>query len=317
LLLIDQAWIFLARRGASGDAVPSFGKGVRMTIAALVVGFLLVLGAGLVLVIGEVRALHRFFGGVSFTKSVQVTTPGQDRGYYYRFKASLAYKGEPLDFDIVVGCNVRITTYKDNDRTVEVGIAPMVYGLKMKDGRGVVISPPEACRGETTENGRAPAALLPLIVTYENADQPWFGIAYVSEDAYDSPISELKFSGATISKATREEWQEWRRTEAPKNFVTYQLLGINEKNMWDAPHWKPGYRVMASGCIGASWVKLPEPVRDLARRFGPADKPLYWFSGWPMRRALWDAVVGPKAPAIFEGNRFLDYRGDLASLTAS
>lgn len=280
------------------------------TLPSLVLAFMVVfLGLGLMLAFSQPWLL---FGLPSFTKSVKVTAPGEDRGYYYRFKANFAYKGEPLEFDIVVGCNVRITTYKDNDRTVEVGIAPMAYGLKTKDGRGVVVRPPEACRGETTDNGKVPARLLPLVVTYENADQPWFGLAYVTEDAYASPISELKFFGATISRATREEWQEWRRTQAPKNFVTYELLGINEKNMWDFPRWKPGYRVMASGCVCASWVKLPESVRDLARRFWPDDKPLYWFPGWPMRNALWDALVVPQQPAIFDGNRFLDYRYEYA-----
>jgi hypothetical protein len=144
----------------------------------------------------------------TLTKSVQV-----DRGTYYRLKVNLAYKGAPLTFDIVVGCNVRVTTYRDNDRTVEVGVAPMAYGLKMQDGRGIVVRPPEACGGETTANGKVPSTLLPLIVTYEKADEPWFGLAYASDDAYDSPLSELKFFGATIEAATREEWQEWRRTE--------------------------------------------------------------------------------------------------------
>jgi hypothetical protein len=260
---------------------------------------------------------RRLVGGSSFTKSVETTTAGADRGYYYRFKASFTYRGEPLDFDIVVGCNVRVTTYQDNDRTVEVGIAPMAFGLKMKDGHGVVIRPPQACEGQTTENGKVPQNLLPLVVTYENAEAPWSGIAYASEDAYDSPLAELKFLGATISKATREEWQDWRRTEAPRNFITYALLGINPDNMWDAPHWKPGYRVMASGCLGASWVKLPEGVRDLVRRFWPADKPGYWFPSWEMRKALWNVAVDPKDPLLFEGNRLLDYLQELASANGS
>jgi hypothetical protein len=210
-----------------------------------------------------------------------------------------------------------VTTYKDNDQTVDVGIAPMVFGLKMKDGHGVVIRPPQACDGETTENGKVPQDLLPLVVTYENADQPWSGIAYASEDAYDSPLSELKFFGATISKAMREEWQDWRRTEAPKNFITYTLLGINPDNMWDFPHWKPGYRVMASGCLGASWVKLPESARDLARRFWPTDKSVYWFPSWEMRKALWSVAVDPKNALLFEGNRFLDYLQELDSASGA
>lgn len=280
------------------------------TLPSLIFAIVVVLlGSGLLL-IGQPQLL---FGLLSFTKSVKVSAPGQDRSYYYRFKANFAYKGEPLDFDIVVGCNVRITTYKDNDRTVEVGVAPMAFGVKMKDGHGVVIRPPQACKGETTENGTVPRDLLPLVVTYENAEAPWSGIAYASEDAYESPLSELKFFGAAISKATFEEWQEWRRTEAPKNFITYELLGINPNNMWDSPHWKPGYRVMASGCLGASWIKLPDSVRDLARRFWPADRPFYWFPGWEMRRALWSIAVDSKDPALFEGNRFSDYSQDLGT----
>jgi hypothetical protein len=244
---------------------------------------------------------------LGFTKSVAVNSAGQDRASYYRFKASLAYKGEPLDFDIVVGCNVRVTTYKDNDRTVEVGVAPMVFGLKMKDGRGVVVRPPEACQGETTENGKVPAALLPLVVTYENAEQPWFGLAYASEDAYASPISELKFFGATISRATREEWQEWRRTGAPKNFVTYELLGINEKNRFDKPRWKPGFRAMSSTCAGFSWVKLPESVREAIRPYWPASKPRYWYPSEEARRVFYNAGDFHGGRVLFEGYPLREY----------
>jgi hypothetical protein len=118
----------------------------------------------------------------------------------------------------VVGCRVKITTYKDNDRTVEVSVVPTVFGLKTKDEHGVAVHTPQACNGETTENGRVPKALLPLVVTYQSTNEPWFGIAYASEDAYDSPRSELKFLGATISKATREEWRAWRETEAEEEF---------------------------------------------------------------------------------------------------
>jgi hypothetical protein len=241
------------------------------------------------------------------TKSADNKTAGQDRGYYYRFKASYAYKGEPLDFDIVVGCNVSITAYKDNSRSVEVGIAPMVYGLKMKDGRGVVIKPPEACRGQTTENGKAPAALLPLVVTYENADQPWFGLAYASEDAYDSPVSELKFFGATISNATFEEWQEWRKIDAPKNFITYELLGINETNRFDGPRWKSGYRAMSSLCAGFAWVKLPEPVRDAMRPYWPASKPRFWYPSEEARKTFRSAGDYRGKTVPFEGSPLSDY----------
>ncbi len=129
----------------------------------------------------------------------------------------------------------------------------------------------------------------------------------MSEDAYDSPRSELKFLGAAIGKATREAWEAWRQTEAPKNFVTYTLLGINATNMWDFPNWKPGYRVMATDCLGVSWVKLPDQVRDIVRPFWPSDKPMYWYPNWRLRDALWDALGLPKTPRVFDGHRWFDY----------
>jgi phosphodiesterase/alkaline phosphatase D-like protein len=55
---------------------------VAALIGAIV---LLVLGTGAVVVLAELREL----GSLGFTKSVKVTSPDQDRGYYYRFRANL------------------------------------------------------------------------------------------------------------------------------------------------------------------------------------------------------------------------------------
>jgi len=273
-------------------------------IAGIIFGAL-----GVLLAVWSSERGQLLLGRWSFTKSVATQSAGDARATYYRLKVNLAYKGEPLDFDIVVGCNVRITTYKDNDHTVEVGVAPMAFGLKMKDGRGVVVRPPQACQGETTENGKVPTALLPLVVTYENADQPWFGLAYATEDAYASPISELKFLGATIGVATFDEWQQWRRTEAPKNFVTYELLGMNARDIWKPPAWKPGYRVMASDCLGYSRLKLPQPLRDAIRPHWPADKPAYWYPDKATNQALGNVLGSDyQNPFLIEGSRFRDYK---------
>src|SRR4051812_49813300 len=65
----------------------------------------------------------------SFTKSVEV-----DRGTYFRLKVKLTYRGEPQDFDIVVGCNVRQTNYRDSSRSLEIGLLPSVFGRRMRDG---------------------------------------------------------------------------------------------------------------------------------------------------------------------------------------
>jgi len=45
----------------------------------------------------------------------QVHTYTKDQGYFYRFRASFEVKatGEPLDFDYVVACNIRVTRGRD------------------------------------------------------------------------------------------------------------------------------------------------------------------------------------------------------------
>src|SRR5262245_1146013 len=99
------------------------------------------------------------FGRWTFTKSVT-----NDRSRFYRVIVNLAYKGEPQAFDIVVGCNVKLTTYRDNSRTSEIGLIPQVFGRRMKDGKAVVIAPPRACNGETTANGGVQPDLRPIII---------------------------------------------------------------------------------------------------------------------------------------------------------
>ncbi|WP_420966773.1 hypothetical protein [Bradyrhizobium sp. B120] len=54
VLLIDQAWIFIARRRGNHEAVPPMGK--RMMLIATVVGGFVLLCTGIVMVIEEVRA---------------------------------------------------------------------------------------------------------------------------------------------------------------------------------------------------------------------------------------------------------------------
>jgi hypothetical protein len=90
---------------------------------------------------------------------------------------------------------------------------PTVFGRRMSDGKGLVIRPPTACRGETNANGEVQPDLLPIIVVLDEADILDFGIVYLSEDAYESPLSAPKFSGATIEKATRAEFDKFRRTQ--------------------------------------------------------------------------------------------------------
>jgi hypothetical protein len=169
----------------------------------------LAVGAGLALAQSMFAPIvPRVLAQSGFTKSIEI-----DRSSYYRLKVNLTYRGEPQDFDIVVGCNVRQINYRDNSRTLEVGLIPSVFGRRMSDGKGLVVRPPRACRGETTENGQVPADLLPVVVVYDDADTLAFGTAYLSEDAYESEQSVLTFGGATIETANELHFQTFRRTQ--------------------------------------------------------------------------------------------------------
>ena len=58
-------------------------------------------------------------GAAAFTSVQAQTTKSitNDDCTYYRLKVKLTYKGEPQDFDIVVGCNVRQVNYKEGGST--------------------------------------------------------------------------------------------------------------------------------------------------------------------------------------------------------
>lgn len=226
----------------------------------------------------------------SFIKSVQ-----EDHGTYYRLTVKLAYKGEPQDFDIVVGCNVRQINYMDNSSTYEVGLVPTVFGRRMSDGRGLVVRPPDACSGETTANGRVQPDLLPIVVVYDDADTLDFGTAYLSEDAYGGPLSMLKFGGARIEKATRAEFDAFRSAQV--NLVKRESYHSNIEP--DARLRQLGLlrltRPFGSFCQGYMRFRIPEELRPMVQRRWPEKKPDYWRADtYDLERPIVEAIGNQK-----------------------
>lgn len=225
------------------------------------------------------------------TTHAQHVASKQDRTTYYRLKVKLAYKGEPQDFDIVVGCNVREIFYKEGGSTYEAGLIPTVFGRRMSDGNGLVARPPNACRGETTANGRVQPDLLPLVVVYDNADALDFGIAYLSEDAYESPLSVLKFGGATIEKATRAEFDKFRRTQA--NLVTRELYHSTTGAYRELKLTKVDGR-FAYACVAYGRFRIPEAARAIVRSHWPETQPRYWQPDTYEVQSKLEAAVMPR-----------------------
>jgi len=233
------------------------------------------------------ETVQALLGRWSFVKSVT-----NDNSTYYRLKVKLAYKGEPQDFDIVVGCNVHQIIYKDNSRTYEAGLIPTVFGRRMSDGKALVVRPPKACRGETTANGRVQPDLLPLIIVYDNADALEFGIAYLSEDAYTSPLSVLKFGGATIEEATRSDFDHFRKTQA--NAVRRELYhsALDSDQLLRQLQLKRGPRTWAHVCEGYERYLLGDGGRSLLREHWPEGQPKYWQASYAVEDALgkWSSI---------------------------
>lgn len=158
-------------------------------------------------------------GNLSMTKAVD----NRPQGYFYRFKASFSHKGEPLEFDYVVACDIRITSYRGGGTSNDSTFAPKVMMMPTGDGAAVMVRTIRACNGETTENGRAPEDLFPMAIWFDDVNDMTFGWGYASEDAYESDFSQLEFHGATIDVSNRVEWEAWRESAA-KDFKTIGMI---------------------------------------------------------------------------------------------
>jgi hypothetical protein len=245
--------------------------------------FVLVVAAGYLVLSTDVGRMLLF--GWSFTKGVG------HQGTIYRLTVDFEYLGTPQRFDIVQGCSVRITRYRDNSSSYEPGLSPPIYGRKMHDGQVVAVRSPLACEGQTTSNGRVPEGVLPLMLVYPNAEKPEFAIAYLTDEAYENPLSELKFKGARIEAATVEDYLAFRaRGENALARPAPGAKSIAEKAMtWDEAA-RAGFNV-AGACLAYLRIRLPEELRDKVRAHWPEHRPRYWtgervFSGEGNNRSV-------------------------------
>jgi hypothetical protein len=240
-------------------------------------------------------ALHSGLGQALLGHPSFVKYVANDHSTYYRLKVQLAYKGEEQDFDIVVGCNVRLPGYTYNGETFEIDLIPTVFGRRMSDGKGLVVRPPRACDGETTANGKIRRDVLPIVIVYDDVETLDFGTAYMSEDAYASPLSSLAFGGAIIETATRADFDEFRRSQinivkrasyhsAISGDVVLQRMGLTRV----ARPW-------AHLCESYRRFRIPEDVRSLIRQHWGEDHPRFWRAdNWQIERDLAEAITRDK-----------------------
>ncbi|MGV3551672.1 hypothetical protein [Rhizobium sp.] len=199
-----------------------------------------------------------------------------DRSIYFRLKVEFTYRSEPKTFDIIVACSVLNVRYKDGSGTYEPGMTPTVYGQRMSDGKAVVVRPPDACRGSTTENGKVPLNFLPVMIVYDDADTMGFGTAYMSDEAYDSPYSLMTFGKATIEKATREAFIDFRENGPPNAVTRSQYHSVQWDGTLKRLGLKRSHPAFGWHCYAYSRWKLSAEQQAIVRKYWPAERPKYW-----------------------------------------
>ncbi|MDQ7249848.1 hypothetical protein [Dongia sedimenti] len=245
----------------------------------------------------------------------------EDHAVFYRLRAKYLHGSEPVDFDIVVGCGVHVTVYQDNDSSYDAVRDPLIFAKATADGGAVMQIVPMACRGETTANGEVPADLLPGAVWFDDKSDLSFGIGYVTEDAFLNPRAKLKFLGASISAASRSDWDAFQPIAATNlmtsRFYTYGFPPAPsdeiKKNLWNAGELKKWSQEI--GCYGVRRIKLTEPAqRAVVRKFWPSDKPRYW-SPWTtnaeleaIEREIGQAAVGERKTIMSNGAPLREYK---------
>lgn len=241
-------------------------------------------------------------------------TKSTERGsYFFRLKAKYTHEGQPIDFDIVVACSIRVDRYRGGDSGFLASRYPRFFVKRTHDNHAVMQIVPIACRGESTEDGRVPEDFLPGVIWFDKPGDYRFGIAYVSEDAFENPKSQLKFHGASIERATRADWEEFRKRAADnegmrRRYYDRTFYTTEEAKRIAEAGGKEVEAAFARGCRGVARYRLSEAARAVVRRYWAASRPTYWAMNsrdegpWPELIRLQRST-----PIFSNGLRFIEH----------
>lgn len=249
----------------------------------------------------------------AFDAAAQLTkSQGVIADDFYRFTSKYIVDGqEPLNFDIVVTCATAVTRYGDRSSSVLSRYMPNLVARRTQAGYAVMVAVPMVCaqQADDFERTNRPERLLPLAIWFDRWDYLDLGLGYWSEDAYENPKARLKFLGASVVRATRQEWEAWRATQ-PENLVKREDvpgLGTSqeEQKAWAA--WHPGKRWLARQCHGVARFKLTEKQREVVRKLWSTHRPRYWMPPEQQSSVIRDTVSGSGVP-LGRNNVILEYQ---------
>lgn len=223
------------------------------------------------------------------------TTSRKTSGYFFRLKTSYLHNNEIVSFDIVAGCSVTVTGYADGGSSHDSFLYPWHALQETKDGGVVAQIVPKACSSETSDNGEVPLDFLPGAVWFPDKADMSLGIAHVTEDAFNNPHAQLRFLGATITKATAVEWHRYRSAATP--FALGEPLDLPApgkrptEEEWKAHIWDKAWmttHLPAVQCKGMARYRLSEPeAQSIIREYWPKDRPRYWMLPAEKWQELW------------------------------
>ena len=184
--------------------------------------------------------------------------------FFYRLKAeyTVVKTGEIVEFDIVVGCNIKAQTYSYTGPSYRVSRSPEVIAQATTDGHAVMIQTPKICHQQTLD--QTVKNFLPYAIWFDDVSDLSFGWGYATQDAYERANAKLAYGDSSIERATQEEWEEWR-AEARKQWKQVGALpgpwGYSPPRSSDRTEQQRVYalnkgRMLATRCRGYRRAKL-------------------------------------------------------------
>ena len=139
-------------------------------------------------------------------------------GWFYRMVVELDHGDEPLNIEVVIACGSQARQILGEGRSARAVWAPYIYGVRARNGEGVLVQSPNIC-GRKLDEQPMPADFLPVVLWAPDAADLEFMVAYLNEHAYLQRVSKLHFRKATFTEATRSDYETWRQLKWKDNIV--------------------------------------------------------------------------------------------------
>ncbi len=193
---------------------------------------------------------------------------------FYRVKVNVTVdKKEPVLVDFVLGCRTRLRVPKSDWSMIRYVRVPLVFGARTKGGQGVLVEGPRICNADLKKN--VPHNYLPAIFFAPDADDLEHMTAYLTERAYDQPVSRLTFQKATIEEVDKQYFENWKAT-ATANIVPLARNGMKSFfHGGNYPVEDPRSRSSVA-CEYVYRVPIPDNLKPVIRSWWPKDRPKFW-----------------------------------------